>query len=106
AKTMGDIPNLKRVEEFGKLTIHQNSTPEQVLERVKGFDVAIANKVKIKKEVMQQCPELKLICVAATGTDNIDMQFAAENGILVKNAKDYSTHSVAQLTFTLILGLL
>ena len=106
AKTMGDIPNLKRVEEFGKLTVYQTTTPEQVLERVKGFDVAIANKVKIKKEVMKQCPELKLICVAATGTDNIDIQFAAENGILVKNAKDYSTHSVAQLTFTLILGLL
>ncbi len=106
AKTMGDIPNLKKAEEFGKLTIHQTTTPDQVLERVKGFDVAIANKVKIKKEVMKQCPDLKLICVAATGTDNIDIEFAKERGISVKNAKDYSTHSVAQLTFTLILGLL
>lgn len=106
AKTMGDIPNLKKTEEFGDLTIHQTTTPDQVLERVKGFDVAIANKVKINKEVMQQCPDLKLICVAATGTDNIDIEFAKERGISVKNARDYSTHSVAQLTFTLILGLL
>lgn len=106
AKTMGDIPNLKRVEEFGKLTIYQTTTTEQVLERIKKCDIAISNKVKISKEVMEQCPSLKLICVAATGTNNIDTEFAKEKGILVKNAKDYSTHSVAQLTFTLILGLL
>jgi len=106
AKTMGDIPNLKKAETFGELIIYQTTTAEQVLERIKDCDIAISNKVKIRKEVMEQCPNLKLICVAATGTDNIDVAFAEDQGILVKNAKDYSTHSVAQLTFTLILGLL
>ncbi len=105
-KTMGDIPNLKTVEDFGSLTLYEQSLPEQVTERIKGHDIVITNKVKLDKKIIAASPDLKLICIAATGTNNVDLDFAREKGIPVKNARDYSTHSVAEVTFTLILSLL
>lgn len=105
-KTMGDIPNLRKPETFGKYTTYENTLPNQVIERIKGHEIVISNKVKIDKTVMEASPNLKLICVAATGTNNVDMDFAKERGIIVKNAVDYSTFSVTEITFTLILSLL
>ena len=104
--TMGDVANLDQLKEFGRLTTYETTSPEETAERIADATVVITNKVFVGKETMEKAPQLKLICVAATGINNVDQAYAAEKGIEVKNVVDYSTHSVAQLTFTLILALL
>jgi len=71
-----------------------------------GRNVVITNKVVIDREVMDACPGLKLICIAATGMNNIDLDYAAQKGITVKNVAGYSTDSVAQCTFAMLFYLL
>lgn len=104
SSTMGDT-SLERIEEFGELTSYVTSTREEALERVRDADVIIANKVRVTKELIAAAPGLKLICVAATGVNNIDLAAAAEKGIPVRNVSAYSTDSVAQQTFMHLLSL-
>lgn len=106
AKTVGNVHNLGKFKEFGTLQTYESTRPEEVAERIKDVDVVITNKIPVSREAMDQAPSLKLICVAATGMNNIDHDAAREKGIPVKNVQDYSTHSVAQHTFSLILALL
>lgn len=106
ARTLGEVPNLNQLSELGELTLHPDTQPDQVIERIQGAEVVISNKVKVSREAMKSTPTLKLICVAATGMNNIDLEAAAELGIQVKNVKGYSTDSVAQETFALLLALL
>jgi lactate dehydrogenase-like 2-hydroxyacid dehydrogenase len=87
---------------FGDVETYQTTAPEQVLERISGADVIVTNKVVIADETMAQAPALKLICVAATGTNNIDLEAAEKRGIPVKNVAGYSTDSVVQHTFSLL----
>lgn len=82
------------------------TSAEQVLARAKHADFIITNKVEITAELMAQLPALKLICVAATGVNNIDMAAAKALGIEVKNVTDYAGSSIAQLVFSLISELL
>ncbi|MDU0113663.1 D-2-hydroxyacid dehydrogenase [Psychrosphaera aquimarina] len=82
------------------------TSPNEVLERSNNAQVIITNKVKLDASVLSQLPDLKLICVAATGMDNIDLIAADALGVAVKNAKNYAGNSVAQLVFSLILELL
>lgn len=89
----------------GKLTLYPATTPDQVVERVAGHQVVITNKVVIDERVMQACPELQLILVAATGTNNIDLQAAQRRSITVCNCQAYGTPSVAQHTLMLMLVL-
>lgn len=105
ARTMGDMPELERFSELGTYTQYEETSPEQRLERCAGADVIITNKVKIDAALLEQLTDLKLICVAATGTNNIDLEKAAALNIAVKNVKGYSTNSVAQLTFGFIIEL-
>lgn len=105
-KTIGAIPNLNLLEQFGEVTYYQTTSPEQTLERIKEADIVITNKVVLDATIIEQADKLKLICVAATGTNNIDRIAAWERGIPVKNAVDYSSNSVAQGTFSLLLHLL
>jgi lactate dehydrogenase-like 2-hydroxyacid dehydrogenase len=105
-KTMGEVPNLHLLEQLGQVTYYQTSTPEETLARVKEADIVITNKVELDRPILEGATNLKLICVAATGTNNIDKEAAAQLGIPVKNAVDYSSHSVAQVTFALLLHLL
>ena len=105
-KTMGEVPNLHLLEQHGELIYYQNSSPAETQERIKDADIVITNKVNLNKQALDAAPNLKLICVAATGTNNIDKEAAAALGIPVKNAVDYSSASVAQLTFALLLHLL
>lgn len=90
---------------FDELTLHVVTAPEQVLERVQQADVIITNKVLISAEVMQQCPQLKLILISATGTNNVDLVQAAQQGITVCNCQGYGTSAVAQHTLMLMLNL-
>lgn len=80
-------------------------TTEEVVERCREADVIISNKVLVTREAIEQLPNLKLICVAATGVNNIDVEAAKEHGIPVKNAVGYSTHAVAETTLGAVLAL-
>lgn len=78
---------------------------DEVLEKAGDAEIIIVNKVKLNKQHFDQLPKLKLICVIATGTNNIDLDAASAKGILVKNVKDYAAASVSQHVFMLILSL-
>lgn len=84
---------------------YPQTEPEQVINRLQDAQVAICNKVKITKEVIDACPNLQLILICATGTNNIDLIAAKERHITVCNCQAYGTSSVSQHTFTLILAL-
>ena len=105
ASTLG-AASLEPIAELGELVCYPYSSPAEALERVADAEVLIINKVKVTAELMDAAPRLRLICEAATGVNNIDLEAAAERGIPVKNVAGYSTDSVVQLTFALILNLL
>ncbi|WP_425928933.1 2-hydroxyacid dehydrogenase [Pseudomonas sp. NyZ201] len=102
---LGDLDLSGLRESFSRLDVHASTTSEQVVERLQGASVAISNKVVLDAAVIQACPELKLILVAATGTNNIDLQAARARGIVVSNCQGYGTPSVAQHTLALLLAL-
>jgi lactate dehydrogenase-like 2-hydroxyacid dehydrogenase len=104
-KTMGHVPNLNILDKLGDLKSFPVTKPEERLERIKDAEVIITCKVVIDKEIIDKCPRLKLICVAATGTNNIDVAYANTKGIAVKNVENYSTESVAQISTGMILNL-
>lgn len=97
--------DLSKITSQGEYIAYENTRKEDVVERLKGADIAITNKVMIDGEAMRQLPDLKLICVAATGMNNVDLNAAAELGIVVKNAVGYSTSSVAETTLASALAL-
>lgn len=105
AATLGDY-DLSVFEKLGSLQIYATTDKEQVIERLKDADVAMINKVIIDKDVMDACRNLKLILETATGVNNIDLAYAKEKGIIVKNAVGYSTMSVVQHTFALLFAFL
>ena len=104
AATMGDV-SFEPFERLGEFVSYASSTPEQARERVRDIDVLLINKVLVNKELIDSAPKLKLICIAATGVNNIDVEYAASKGIPVRNAVGYSTDSVVQTTFMHILSL-
>jgi glycerate dehydrogenase len=84
---------------------HQRTTADQAAARIHDADIVIVNKVKLPAEVLAQAPKLKLIAVAATGTDNIDLQACQQRGIVVSNVRNYAKHTVPEHTFALIFAL-
>jgi len=105
SKTIGKVDNIKLLAKLGELEVFESTAADQVVERCLGKEIVIVNKVQMTEEVMKQLPGLKLICVAATGINNVDLDYAEKNSIQVKNVAGYSTDSVAQLTFTMLLYL-
>lgn len=105
AKTLGMIPNLEKLSDFGNVVSYETTSLKETISRVSGAEVIITNKVMIDKDVMKYCPQLKLICISATGMNNVDLEAARIRGIVVKNAVGYSSHSVAQHTIASILQL-
>jgi glycerate dehydrogenase len=106
AETVGLDIGFEELERLGNLVRYGNTSPENVSERLKDADIAIVNKTKITAEIMESCPNLKLVCVAATGMNNIDLDAAAKAGIAVKNVAGYSTDSVVQLTYGILFALM
>ncbi|MBD3789305.1 MAG: D-2-hydroxyacid dehydrogenase [Campylobacterales bacterium] len=106
AKTLGEDLSLDVLNQFGEVTIHQTTSPEQTLERIQTAQIIITNKVVINAQMMEESPNLKLICIAATGMNNVDLAAAKTMGIEVKNVAGYSTASVVQHTFAMALYLL
>lgn len=104
AATMGNV-SFEPFESLGEFVRYENSTPEEARERVRDLDVLLINKVLVDKELIDSAPGLKLICIAATGVNNIDVEYATSKGIPVRNAVGYSTDSVVQSTFMHILSL-
>ena len=84
---------------------YPQTTPKQRLAHCAGAEVVISNKVVLDQPLLAQLPALRLICVAATGVNNIDLEAADALGIKVANARDYAANAVAQHTFALLLGL-
>lgn len=98
--------DMSSVARFGDYVGYNMTRPEEVIERCAGAEIVIANKVVLSAEIMRALPCLKLICVAATGMNNVDLEAAAELGIEVRNAIGYSTYSVAETTLCSALALL
>jgi len=105
ALTFGET-DLSDFDSLGEVTVYQTTSPEQTQERIFGCDVIVTNKVVITKESMEKTPTLKLICVAATGMNNVDLESAKEMNIAVKNVAGYSTDSVIQHTFSILFYLM
>jgi glycerate dehydrogenase len=106
AATYGDVP-LKQFFGHWDCTVHQVTRPAETPQRLEGHSIAVTNKVVIDKTVLAsaQASEIKLIAVAATGTDIIDVEAAGKAGIKVCNVPGYATQSVSQFTMALILEL-
>ncbi|WP_227369554.1 D-2-hydroxyacid dehydrogenase [Halomonas sp. M20] len=106
AATLGDDIDLAPLrDEVNTLEVHDLTTPEQCLERLQDAEIVIVNKVKLEGDLLSSLPRLKLICLLATGTNNIDMETAKRQGIQVRNVTAYGTASVAQHTLMLMLSL-
>jgi glycerate dehydrogenase len=104
AATMGDV-SFEPFELLGEFVKYDSSTAHEARERVHDADVLLINKVLVDRELIDSAPNLKLICIAATGVNNIDVEYAASKGIPVRNAVGYSTDSVVQSTFMHMLAL-
>ncbi len=97
--------DLSVIRSLGDYTGYEYTRPEEVVTRCHNAEIVITNKVVLGRNELQQLPHLRLICVAATGTNNIDLEAASELGITVRNAAGYSTHSVAETTLGMALAL-
>lgn len=91
---------------FGDVEVYQKTDATQTFERIKDSEVVVTNKVVITREMMEGANKLKLICIAATGMNNVDLDSAKELGIVVKNVAGYSTNSVVQHTFSMLFYLM
>ena len=100
----GDI-DFSAIENFGEFIAHAFTKPEAVLQRIEDASIVITNKVALTDRILDACRKLRLIAVAATGYDIIDIDRASQRKIAVANVPGYSTFSVAQLTVTFILAL-
>lgn len=105
AKTLGDDLTLDMFDRFGNVTIYPSTPPEKVKERIKSADIVILNKIKLNQTNIDGADRLKLVCITATGYDNVDTDYCRARGIAVCNVKGYSSASVAQVTVSLALEL-
>ena len=106
AKTIGEDLDLSGYEQLGEVVKYGFSTKEQAAERTKDADVIILNKVPVNEETIGGAEHLKLVCVTATGTDNLDKDYLEKRGIAWRNVAGYSTETVAQHTFALLFYLM
>ena len=106
AKTIGEDIDLSSYDALGEVVKYGFSAPEEIPERVKDADVLIINKIEINEQTIGAAQNLKLVCVTATGTNNLDKEYLAKRGIAWRNVAGYSTESVTQHTFALLFYLL
>lgn len=106
AKTLGDDLDLSLLSGAGEVFIYDNTATENVAERIKDADVVVVNKIKLNETNLGFAKNLKLICITATGYDNVDIKYCKENNIGVCNIEGYSTHSVAQVTLAMAMSLM
>ena len=105
AITFGDT-DLSGFDALGDVNIYQKTSPQEIDERIANADIIVTNKVVISAQNMDGAKSLKLICIAATGMNNVDLEAAKERHILVKNVLGYSSESVVQHTFAMLFYLI
>lgn len=105
ADTLGKDVDISSVSDFGKVTILGGTTQNEIPKKIEEATIIITNKKILGKEELKNAKKVKLICVTATGYNNIDTSFCKKQNITVCNVKGYSTNSVAQHTFALLLDL-
>ena len=105
-KSIGEDIDLSGYEALGEVVKYGHSTPEEAAERVIDADVIILNKVPINEETIGRAQRLKLVCVTATGTNNLDKEYLEKRKIAWRNVAGYSTETVAQHTFAMLFYLL
>ena len=93
------------LNQFGDVTVYERTAPEEAAERIGNAEVVLINKTPITAELLEQCPNLRLICVQATGYNVVDCDAARARDVLVCNVPTYGTNAVAQFTFSLLLEL-
>lgn len=103
--TLGDDLDLSPLSAVGETEIYKNTAPSEVAARIAESDAVVINKIKLNESNLANAKNLKLICIAATGYDNIDVAYCKEKEIAVCNVVGYSTHSVAQITVATVLSL-
>jgi glycerate dehydrogenase len=103
--TLGADIDLSPIRSLGEVAEYKFTAPDEVADRLTDADVAVLNKIKLNESNLADAKNLKLICVAATGYDNIDIAYCREHGIAVCNVPGYSTDSVAQLSVSMALSL-
>ena len=105
-KTIGEDIDLSAYDALGEVVKYGFSTLEEIPERVKDADVLIVNKIAINEQTIGNAKNLKLVCVTATGTNNLDKEYLKKRGTAWRNVAGYSTESVTQHTFALLFYLL
>lgn len=106
AKTIGDDLDLSGFDRFGEVVKYDYSTPEEAAVRSRDADVLVVNKVQINEASTGEAEHLKLVCVTATGTNNLDKEYLERRNIEWRNVAGYSTETVAQHTFALLFYLM
>ena len=106
AQTLGDDLSFDELSALGEVTVYPKTAPNEITAHAKGADVLVLNKVKINAETLGENDTLRLICITATGFDNVDLDFCRRRGIAVCNVVGYSTQSVAQVTVAMALSLI
>ncbi|KAI4451476.1 putative 2-hydroxyacid dehydrogenase [Eubacterium plexicaudatum ASF492] len=106
ADTIGQDIDLSAFEKLGNVTVYGFSSPEEMRERAADADVIILNKMLANAQTLEKASHLKLICVTATGTNNLDKDYLAQRGIAWRNVAGYSTECVTQHTFAMLFYLL
>lgn len=101
----GDLELASVLATAGQWRLYDYTSPRDTLARIAGAEVVVSNKTVLGREVLEKAPNLKLVCVAATGTNNVDIEAARERGIGVTNVAGYATPAVVQHVFMLILAL-
>ncbi|MBC2582470.1 D-2-hydroxyacid dehydrogenase [Clostridium sp. DJ247] len=105
-KTLGEDIDLSILEKFGQVEGYDITSKEEVANRIHNADIVISNKVILNEDNLKDALNVKLICVSATGTNNIDLEYTRKRNIVVTNVAGYSTNSVVQHTFALLFYLL
>ena len=106
ADTIGKDIDLSPFNRLGNVTVYGFSTPEEMRERVTDADVIILNKMQVSAYTLEKASRLKLVCVTATGTNNLDKDYLEKRGIAWRNVAGYSTETVTQHTFAMLFYLL
>lgn len=105
AASLGEDVDLSPILNLGEATVYETNSPETLVSCIGDAEVIVSNKAKLTAQVLEQVPNVKLICVTATGFDTVDTKYCRTRGIGVCNVPGYSTDSVAQLTVALALNL-
>ncbi len=106
AMTLGDDISLEPVRSMGECVVYDNIEDERIADAIADCDVCVTNKKLLREENLKGCKNLKLICLTATGYNNVDVEYCKTRGIKVRNVPGYCTESVCQHTFALLLSLM